>query len=126
MMTHINRLLLADAIEAREPIAHIGDVGANGDRVYLFMDARNPSGPDTTLTVTWTFDGDATREVTQIVEVGPSPRWRTWVAKRFFARDVGVWHVEVFDENDTFVDMVSFQVVAESPSEASPLQAVNR
>ncbi len=107
----LNRLLAAHQIEAREPLGvgvpHLND----GSRVYVFIDVRNPEGPEGELTVLW-HHNDRDREYVQTIEYGTSPRWRTWVARRMVERHVGSWSVTVSDAQGVVVGDLDFEVQA--------------
>lgn len=107
----LNRLLAAHQIEAREPLGvgvpHLND----GSRVYVFIDVRNPDGPEGELTVSW-HHNDRDREYEQTIEYGTSPRWRTWVARRMVERHIGSWSVTVSDAQGVVVGDLDFEVQA--------------
>lgn len=76
-------------------------------RVYAHLTLESPI--ETTVDVVW-FRGET--EVQRLtLDVGESPRWRTWSYRTLRPRDAGRWTVEVRDADGTLLDMLAFDVV---------------
>ncbi len=82
---------------------------ADGGRVYARIVVDNP-GPKAALAMVWRRDGRIIQSLP--VNVGTSPRWRTWSYKTLGKRDVGQWTVEVLDAEGTAIARAAFTVVA--------------
>jgi len=92
----VHRLVMATAVENREPVAVMGDVSASSEPVYVYAQIGNPDGPETTARFLWEHGGsDHTHE--QTMDVGVSPTWRTWVRHRLLPTRAGEWTIRVFD-----------------------------
>lgn len=104
---------LATAVEAREPTGIASAFAAGTGEVYAWFQLENP-GPPTAVTLTWLRDGEARAEVS--LEVGTSPRWRTWARRRLAPTDAGAWTAELRDGSGALLDSLRFTVSAPSPS----------
>lgn len=96
--TAVSRRVLVD------PQPH---VSVEAERVYAHLTVRNP-GPETALRMVWRRDGKRVQDLT--VDVGRSPRWRTWSYKRLRLADVGDWTVEVIDAEGAVIGRAAFTV----------------
>ena len=68
------------------------DVG----KLACWIKIRNDGDP-TELTVVWRFDDNETQR--QTVEVGTSPRWRSWTRQRVWGKFSGDWSCEVLTDD---------------------------
>lgn len=96
-------------IEDRQLVGEGARFEADGGRVYARIVVDNP-GPDAALAMVWRRDGRVIQSLP--VEVGTSPRWRTWSYKTMRKHDVGQWTVEVLDAEGTAIAQAAFTVVA--------------
>jgi hypothetical protein len=104
---------LAADVTAREPAGVASAFTAGTDQVYAWFQLEN-AGPPTAVTVTWLRDGEARAEVS--LEVGTSPRWRTWARRRLAPTDAGAWTAELRDPSGALLDTLHFTVSAPSPT----------
>lgn len=75
-------------------------------RVYAHVTLE--SAIETTVDIVW-YRGES--EVQRLtLDVGPSPRWRTWSYRTLRPRDAGRWTVEVRDADGSLLDMLAFDV----------------
>lgn len=75
----LRQFALATEVEERQPVDP-GDTFSRGEveRIYAFLDVRNPGREPVTLTVHWARpDGSDRFEATEI-EIPGHRRWRTW------------------------------------------------
>lgn len=108
----LNRLLLARAIEDREPAETQAPFEASSDyALYVYMDLNNRGGPDHQAVITWRHAATQ-HENTQTMDIGSSPNWRTWVRHRLGSRRAGSWVVEVAMEDGCVLGSLAFDAVA--------------
>jgi hypothetical protein len=91
----LNRLVVSTGVEGREPVGAGTTFDADeSDRIYAFVDVSNPTRGASEIVVTFEPpDGSGARgNVT--LDVGASPRWRTWAYTRG-ARVPGTWRAVV-------------------------------
>lgn len=93
----------APDIDDREPV-DATDTFGQGDAVNTWLAVQAPD--ETTLEVSWQVDGEQIH--TFDLDVGPSPRWRTWA--QMTVNQTGDWDVEIRDENGDALETVSFSV----------------
>lgn len=96
-------------IADRELVGEGARFEANGGRVYARIVVDNP-GPEAALAMVWRRDGRIVQSLP--VNVGTSPRWRTWSYKTMRKHDAGKWTVEVLDAEGTAIAQAAFEVVA--------------
>lgn len=68
----------AERVEAGQPVGDAAAARASGRITYWFI--LGNSGPATTVTVVWKVNGSVVRR--QSLDVGATPRWRTWASHR--------------------------------------------
>lgn len=104
----LRRLVVATDVQGHEPVDAGDVIDANAERIYAFIDARNP-GDEATLVVTFTSD-DGARSVGHVEVSVPAhtARWRTWAFSRHLSP--GRWHAEVHTADGRFVDDRAFEV----------------
>lgn len=79
----VKRLLLAEAIEGREPVEAKSSFNAkDAKRVYAFVEVENPGAEESEITVTFEPPGGAAAKGHVSLDVGASRRWRTWAFTR--------------------------------------------
>ena len=98
---------IAQGVTRRVPegIGHIFGTEAGTLTAWVAID--NPGDP-TTITMVWRRDGEV--RSTLRLDVGTSPRWRTWSRTRIRDFDVGQWNVEVYDAQGILVDTMEFTI----------------
>ncbi|MEZ4268445.1 MAG: DUF2914 domain-containing protein [Myxococcota bacterium] len=104
---------LGTGVEAREPTGVAAAFTAGADQVYAWFQVEN-AGPPTTVTLTWLRDGEARASVS--LEVGTSPRWRTWARRRLAPTDAGEWTAELRDASGALLQTLNFAVSAPDPT----------
>lgn len=121
-------LLSASPVAAAEPmtlttfaagtgVEHRALVGArarfapDGDKVWVHATLDN-AGPARTVTLVWALDGTEKWRIT--LDVGTSPRWRTWARRTIGARDGGVWMVTALDPAGAVLGSTQFIVGADA------------
>jgi hypothetical protein len=78
-----------------------------GDVAWAWVAVKN-SGDSQPATMVWTRDGQIRSRLT--LEIGSSPRWRTWSRRTMRASDVGAWRVEVQDGQGQVLHTMRFEV----------------
>jgi hypothetical protein len=87
----IKRLVLADEVKGREPVeAKTAFHAPETDRIYAFVEVENGAGEETEITVEFEPPGGGSARGNVTLNVGASPRWRTWAFTRG-ARVAGAW-----------------------------------
>jgi hypothetical protein len=110
----LSRAVIARGVDHHLPTGTDAPFTADGERLYVYLEVDNP-GAETVYTVRWhQLDND--RHFTQTIEVGHSPRWRTWVYHSMTASHAGQWEVEVVAPDGSVQSTLDFQVVAPSPA----------
>ncbi|HEX9619708.1 MAG TPA: DUF2914 domain-containing protein, partial [Polyangiaceae bacterium] len=86
----LKRLVVTNGIEGREPAAISGDLKANDEPVYAFVELVNDGDGDGSVVIT--FEHDSGKSVGHIPLSIPAKRdrWRTWGRTRHIDRD-GQW-----------------------------------
>jgi hypothetical protein len=105
----VKRLVLARSITAREPVDVTSSFAASEiDRIYAFVEVENPERAASEIVVTFEPEhGSPTGYVR--LDVGASPRWRTWAYTRA-ARQPGGWAAVVRDGQGTELARTAFEV----------------
>ena len=102
---------VAPAVEGRQPLFPRMSFRA-GETVWAWVKIKNPGEPQP-LSMSWIKEGR--RPIIMDLEVGKSPRWRTWSRRRLRAGDEGVWRVEVRDAAETLLHTLTFDVTQNQP-----------
>ncbi|MDQ2070275.1 DUF2914 domain-containing protein [Natronospira bacteriovora] len=112
----IHRAQFTTAVEDREPIDSVTELGTDHDRIIFFMEVRGMEGAE--LVHRYRFDGEVQAEVD--LAIG-GPRWRTWSSKRLVPEWQGTWTVDVVDSEGEVHGSWSFEYsddhVPEYPAE---------
>ena len=97
---------LAHGVSRRLPIgpAHHFEVG---EVAWAWVAVAN-QGPPASLTMHW-FRDDQLRSRLEL-EIGQSPRWRTWSRRTLRKSDLGSWRVEVRDAEGELFHTMRFEV----------------
>ncbi|MCA9538491.1 MAG: DUF2914 domain-containing protein [Myxococcales bacterium] len=108
---------LGAGLKARALVGRASAFSPAVGRVYAHATFDNPGAP-TTVQMVWKRAG---KEVQRLdLNVGKSPRWRTWSYKRIGPRDVGEWTVTVLDAQGTEIGEAAFTV---APVGVGPVSA---
>lgn len=89
----VARAQFTTAVEDREPVDDVRQLGTEQDSVSFFTELRNLEGR--TVTHRWVFDRATVATVE--FEVG-GPRWRVWSTKDLVPDRTGTWTVLVVDD----------------------------
>lgn len=110
----VKRLVVATAVENREPVALAGEAQP-GEPLTAFVEAANPGGEPAHIVVT--FEHSSGRKVGFVkLEVpASSPRYRTW-ARTQNIKQGGAWEAVVHLEDGTELARQSFTAAAPTPA----------
>jgi len=100
----IERAQFTTAIENREPVDQLTQVGDELERVYFYTEIHNRA--DTSITHRWSHDGKLASDVT--LDIG-ADRWRTWSSKGMDPSRAGEWTVDVLDEDGRVLGSWQFE-----------------
>jgi hypothetical protein len=103
------RFVTAPDVEQREPTLVSSRFGTDEERIYAFLEAKNESELDKTLSVHFIGPGQEVSGGIELEIPASAPRWRTWAYTRH-ARTPGLWHVEIRDEGGTLIGALPFEV----------------
>jgi len=105
----IKRLVVAEGVDAREPIGpRSAFVAGDMDKVYAFVELDNPERLGGAITVS--FEPPNGPEIGKVnLTVGASPRWRTWAFSRG-VREVGEWNAIVRDDSGRILAREPFSI----------------
>lgn len=105
----VKRLVVAESVEKREPVAAGVSFGDDTPRIYAFVEIGNPERAESEVAISITPRGEKERgRVT--LKVGASPRWRTWSFTRL-AKKPGTYDVVVYDAKGEEIGRTDFEVV---------------
>jgi len=96
----------AHGVANRNPIRP-GTAFQVGEVVWAWISVAN-SGDKTPVTMLWQRDGVVRSRMT--LDIGKSPRWRTWSRKTLRSADVGTWTIDVIDSEGMTLDILTFEV----------------
>ena len=88
----VTKLVFARGVEGRVPVEQDFAPTADGRRIYAHLELFNKGEPRQ-ITLSWIRAGKPYHFVT--LDVGRSPRWRTWAYLTLGADKTGPWSVEV-------------------------------
>jgi hypothetical protein len=104
----LKRLVIAKRVQDRKAV----DVGTEftlaDERVYCYVDAANPNGPERMLSVAWIHNGKRSHVVR--LRVGKGSVWRTWAFLRLRKTSVGSWQCAVSNEEGQLIGRTPFTV----------------
>jgi len=105
----VKRLVIAHGVKEREPVdpATSFDVEETG-RVYAFVEVENPERAPGAVYVSFEPPRHAAHGDIKL-DVGASPRWRTWAFTRT-AREPGEWTAVIRNDRGEVLARQSFQV----------------
>ncbi|HET97937.1 MAG TPA: DUF2914 domain-containing protein [Desulfurivibrio alkaliphilus] len=102
----LERMVVAAAVEEREPVGVADLFAAELDKIYAFIEARQISR-DTQVTFLWSRNGQEVARVNLGLRQGP--RWRTF-SSVILDRRTGDWRVELLDEAGQQLQALDFKV----------------
>jgi hypothetical protein len=103
------RFVTTSHVENREPMLVSSSFGTEEERIYAFIEAKNESEVDKTLSVHFIGPGQEVSGGIELEIPASVPRWRTWAYTRH-ARAPGLWRVEIRDEEGTLIGALPFEV----------------
>jgi hypothetical protein len=107
MPTRVKETALAHVVEKRRPVGE-ALAFAPGDTVHALAVLENPVAP-TTVEMFWKRDGELRSRVKLDVRRGKG--WRTWSRHRLASTDLGMWTVEIRNEDGTLLEELAFEVL---------------
>ncbi|WP_437814555.1 DUF2914 domain-containing protein [Sorangium sp. So ce1078] len=106
----VKRLVLAEGVKDREPVAPGTTFRApETERLYAFLEIENRGDVEGEVTVAFVPPDGGAPVGNVTLEVGPSPRWRTWAFTRG-ARKAGEWTAVVRSETGEELARAPFEV----------------
>ncbi|HLM71810.1 MAG TPA: DUF2914 domain-containing protein [Polyangiaceae bacterium] len=106
----VKRLVLAQGVKNREPVeASRSFYGHEAERIYAFVEVENKSDHEGEISVAFIPPGGGAAVGNVTLEVGSSPRWRTWAYTRG-AQKAGEWTAVVRSETGEVLAREAFEV----------------
>jgi hypothetical protein len=105
---HVERLVVARGIVDREPQGVDTAFAPDEKRLFAFVEVDNPERAPGDLKVTFVRP-DGTSQPPVALDIGSSPRWRTWAFTRQ-AHAKGTWKAIVRDESGRVLASTDFDV----------------
>jgi hypothetical protein len=102
----IQRFLVCQDVQDREPVGISSTFSSTTEKVYAFLEAVDIPA-ETTADFVWYHGSDELARVT--VKVGQAGRWRTYANKNLYGL-TGSWRVEIQDAEGSILGTVEFQV----------------
>ena len=102
----IVRMVVAAAVQDREPVEVSETFPASTESVYCFIEAKDIAD-DIQVSFVWYYEGKEVHRFILPLEKGP--KWRTFASKNLFGQR-GTWKVELQDPAGNTVKSVSFKV----------------
>lgn len=102
----VARAQFTTAVDAREPVDNVAELGTAENKVYFFTELKDLDGH--TVTHRWEYGGEVMAEVSFDVR---GPRWRVWSSKQLLPAWTGEWTVAVVDESGDTLAEESFQYI---------------
>ncbi|MEJ7730545.1 MAG: DUF2914 domain-containing protein [Polyangiaceae bacterium] len=104
------RLVTASGVEKRAPVGLSESFVAGEGRIYAFVEVENPTREAGRITVTFVSPSGVAHGPIEL-EVGASPRWRTWAYTRAASKP-GTWQAVVQNESGKELAKTEFEVRA--------------
>ena len=106
----LTKLITAEGVIERAPVNpetrfRLGSF----ERIYAYLEVKNPSASQTELTVGWVMPNQRETGTVSVV-VGAETTWRTWAFTKF-ARKAGIWWVVVRDVTGKLLGRAAFEVL---------------
>lgn len=119
-LADITRAAFTNAIEGREPVEQLTQLGNDKTSVYFFTEITGMNGH--TITHRWEFGGETRFEIS--FSVG-ADRWRVWSNKTLAPDMTGEWKVVVLDEAGFILrtELLNYVAATAAPAETSPVPA---
>ncbi len=119
----VKRLVLATAVENREPVALAGEAQP-GEALTAFVELANPGSAPAHLVVTFEHSSGQKVGFVKLEVPGSSARYRTW-ARTQNIRQGGAWEAVVHLEDGTELARQSFTAAAPTTSNAPAAASAN-
>jgi hypothetical protein len=100
-----NSAICEDVVN-REVVSEGASFSASVGKLYCFSKIANIDS-NTSVVHTWYYGSEERARVS--LNVNP-PAWRTYSSKIIQAHEIGVWRVEILDQNGNLLETVRFQV----------------
>lgn len=104
----VKRVLLARNLVERKPEGEGTAFTLADKRIYCYIDAQNPKGPERKLTVVWHHGGKVFHRLA--LRVGVGHVWRTWAFLSVRPGHDGNWRCGVFNEEGQLIRGVDFTI----------------
>ena len=105
-LTRVTEMVIATAIEAREPVAPGTLFSKDAER--LVCHSRMASEVPTTITHVWYRNGEQMASIP--LHIGAAASWRTWSSKAMFPAMAASWRVDIVAEDGTLLAQTDFTV----------------
>jgi hypothetical protein len=106
----VKRLVVAQGVKNREPVEAGTTFSAyTTERIYAFVEVENESQSEGELTVAFIPPGGGPAVGNVTLEVGATPRWRTWAYTRG-AQKTGEWTAVVRSETGEVLARAPFEI----------------
>lgn len=102
----INRFLICQAVEDREPVGATDTFTAGTEKAYAYLEATGISA-DVKISFVWYHGSNEVARVPLSIRQGS--RWRTYASKKLAGR-TGAWRVEIQDSAAAVLASVDFTV----------------
>ena len=112
----VARAIITNAIDQREPVDQVAQVGNDQTAIVFFTELRDLK--DQEVTHRWTFNGQVMAEVP--FQVG-GERWRVWSTKQLQPIWLGSWQVDVVAKDGTILESQHFDYIATETADTSAI-----
>jgi hypothetical protein len=102
----IDRIVVSESMENKEPVGAAEIFSAAVGKVYCFIEATNIN-EDTPISFVWYFHGNQMAKVDMNIKKGD--RWRTYSSKNLGGLK-GDWKVEIQNQNGSILKLAEFKV----------------
>jgi len=102
----VERMVLTEGIENREPTGEVASFPATTAKAYVFLEAKDIA-EDTPVSFVWSYKGNQVAKVD--MTLGKSSRWRTYSSKNVGGFP-GDWKVALQDADGLVVKEIGFTV----------------
>ena len=106
-------LSVCSSIVDREPIDDLAEIELSTQKIYTHTVVKSPQVD--TIFLVYKFEGEEIARVA--LNVGESPRWRTWSSKYLDPMWVGDWSVEIQSQQGSVLATKQFSVIETSIEE---------
>ncbi len=110
----VARSAFTTAVEDREPVDQVGQLGNDNSIIYFFTEIKGMSGH--TVIHRWEQGGEVRAEVS--FNIG-GDRWRVWSSKNLEPSWLGEWQVSVVDEGGNVIAQESFAYIPAGESQST-------